>query len=121
MMVTDKDDTLDSFFDAARRSDATPQDDLMARVMADAAMVSAQRDVPAVTAPSSLSIWVRIVETIGGWPALGGVMAAGIGGLWIGVAPPANVEDWAANLVGNIETVSIYMDVDDVALEAQDG
>lgn len=123
MMMTDHDETaLERYFDAAKRVEAQPSDDFMARVVADAMAAMPEPALGVVAAqPAPAGLWTRLTDAIGGWPALGGVMAAGIGGIWIGVAPPANVEDWAASLVGTTETVAFYMDMSDMELEAIDG
>lgn len=35
----------------------------------------------------------QLVVAIGGWPALGGLVAASAAGLWVGIAPPDFVPD----------------------------
>jgi hypothetical protein len=86
--------------------DTSPSDDLMARVLGDAAIV--QEQLAAVPTRKPVSMWVQFGQLIGGWPALGGLAAAGVAGLWIGVAPPANLETFAAEMIGNTETVDLF-------------
>lgn len=94
------DDDLEDIFAAARGTGAEVGDDLMARVLADAARVQ-----PApVAAPS---IWSQIREALGGWPVLGGVAAAGLAGVWIGYAPPSAVSDWSPLLADSVVSVDI--------------
>ena len=119
MAMTDRDDDLEEYFAAARKSDPIPGDDLMQRVMADAAGLQTVTQLPPRATRDPW--WTRAIETIGGWPAMGGVMAAGVAGLWVGVAPPAGVEDWAATLVGNTESVAIFVDSQTLGLEVSDG
>lgn len=81
-----------------------PGDDLMARILADAG--AAQADT--VAAPASAPVtpaWRGWLDALGGWPTLGGLTAAAVTGLWIGVAPPAAVDDLVASVLG--ETVSL--------------
>lgn len=118
MMTKPDDDNLDVFFAAAQANDARVSDDLAARVLADAASVLA---TPVRLDAPKRSWLMRALDGVGGWPAMGGVVAAGVCGLWIGIAPPAGIEDFAASLVGNTEQVSLFLDVEDVQLELIDG
>lgn len=69
-----------------------PSDDLMARVMADAERL---RPVPgariAGAAPSE-GFFEGLVALLGGWKGAGGLVTAGVVGLWIGTSPPATIE-----------------------------
>ncbi|MEY1556406.1 hypothetical protein AB3Y40_12305 [Yoonia sp. R2331] len=90
-----------------------PDDALMARVMADAARAPELKDHAARG-----SIWAQLVASVGGWPAAGGLALAGIAGLWVGVAPPASIEDAAAGLFGTTDTVTLW---DDGGIFAEEG
>ena len=103
-------DPLDDLFDAARHTEVSPSDRLMARVLADAAQVQADR-LPQKARPQRTG-W--ITDLFGGWPALSGVLAAGVTGLWVGVAPPAGVEDLAANFLGTTQSVTFLPDTTDL-------
>ncbi len=48
-----------------------------------------------MSSPRELSrqIWRQFVSAVGGWPALGGLVAASLSGLWIGLAPPSFLPD----------------------------
>lgn len=106
--MTDKNDVfLEQFFEAARVDDVAPSEDLQTRVLADAAAALVQ-DVPERRA----AFWPSLLEMFGGWPALSGVAAAGVAGLWFGLAPPAAVESLAADLLGTTTEVSFFTDVD---------
>lgn len=102
-------DDLDTLFATARTQLATPGDDLVARVLADAA---AQQQAPTIPRRhrSRGAGWLQ--DLLGGWPALTGVIAAGLAGLWIGAAPPAGVEGLAAELVGTTQTVTFLPETD---------
>jgi hypothetical protein len=49
-----------------------------------------------------------MMDAVGGWPALSGLAAATVAGVWVGVAPPTSVEDWTAALVGDELSVSLF-------------
>jgi len=98
-MTDPMDKELDDFFAAARGA-PEPSEDLMARVLADAAALQPEaRGFAPVDVPQP-GLWASVMEMIGGWPALSGVAAAGVAGLWLGVAPPASIEDFAAGVLG---------------------
>lgn len=83
--------------------------DLIGRILADAEVAQAAHAHrgPAVSSASNVepSGWRGWLDALGGWPALGGLTAAAVTGLWIGVAPPAAVDDLMAGVLG--ETVSL--------------
>lgn len=107
MMKRDVDD-IDQLFAQARRRDAAVSDALMARVLADAARVQpSAADRRSRAWPLD---WLH--DLIGGWPAWGGVIAAGLTGLWVGVAPPSGIEALAAGLIGTTQTVTFLPDTD---------
>lgn len=104
-MTTDRDDMdLEALLRAARGAD-TPGDDLVARVLADAAAVQAERaTVRAAAAPVPRGGWLgALVQSIGGWPAVSGVTLAGLAGLAIGFSVPDLVDSWSG---GQIWTLS---------------
>ncbi len=96
---------LDSLFAQARTANPEPSDDLMARVLADADAVQPR---PGVVPASGMGIWARILDTLGGWPAVSGLAAATVAGIWVGVAPPTSVEDLTANLIGDEVSISLF-------------
>ncbi|MDX8348045.1 hypothetical protein SLH49_08605 [Cognatiyoonia sp. IB215446] len=100
-MTDPNDDMLDDLFGQARNVAPEPSEALVARVLADAAAV---RHAAATPKPTLLD---RFFDMIGGWPAAGGLVAATLGGLWIGVAPPASVEDFTAAMLGEQVAVGI--------------
>lgn len=76
----------------------------MARVMADAARAMPRQAVPAAPQPGRFASWL---QALGGWPTMGGLVAAGVAGLWIGVAPPASLENLAADMLGTTEEIDL--------------
>lgn len=96
MKMTDKDQitdaALEALFDQARSAPPEVPEGLMQRVIADAA---AQQ--------SPASVWSRLIDTLGGLPGLGGLATATFVGIWLGVAPPAQLPDLAGQILG-IET-----------------
>lgn len=101
-MSIERDDTgrddaaLDAVLAAAR--DATvPRDDLVARVLADAASVQAKhRPAPA----PRRSGWLQgFVAGMGGWRAVSGVTLAGVAGLAMGFAAPDLVDAWTGGQI----------------------
>ncbi len=99
---------LDSMFKAANTHAARPSDDLMARIFEDAARV--QAGFP--TRPAMLDvpgIWKQLFRVLGGWPAMGGLVAATVTGIWIGVNPPNGLSD------GISQVAQAYLGIDDAA------
>ncbi|MFZ3581511.1 hypothetical protein ACOI1H_04970 [Loktanella sp. DJP18] len=102
---------LDALFAQGRSAGVVPSDDLMARVLADAARVQSATVRGNVRLPAGRRLaWLH--DLIGGWPAWGGVVAAGLTGLWVGVAPPASIEGFAATLIGTTQTVTFLPETD---------
>ncbi|MDP5085134.1 MAG: hypothetical protein NWQ23_06915 [Yoonia sp.] len=103
-MTDPKKDDLDDLFADMRNLAVVPSDALMTRVLSDAATVQPQnvvRDRP------RQDIWNRMLEAIGGWPSLGGLAAATVAGIWVGVAPPTSVQDITAFLIGDQESLEL--------------
>ena len=105
MAETDKDlKALDDLFATARRTSPAMPTLLADRILEDAAdvqiaraEVAARRLAPHPSAPATLRpalrLWRQFQAAIGGWPAVGGLMAASLTGLWIGLAPPTFLPD----------------------------
>ena len=105
MMTNPNDDTLNDLFAQARGTTSAPSDDLVARVLADAA---AMQPTQATSASPRIGLWARLLDVIGGWPAVSGLAAATVAGIWVGVAPPPSVEDMTAQLIGDEISVSLF-------------
>ena len=106
MKMTDpNDDMLDDLLATARNQRPAVSGDLMSRVLADAAAAQAMPGEQPL--PGRRSLWAQLLDTIGGWPALGGLAAATIAGFWVGAMPPSAVTDITAGLFGDTLTVSL--------------
>lgn len=103
-MTPSDDKKLDALFGEVRSDPVEPSSDIMARVLADAA---AMQPVAAAQSVAKNPLGSRILSAIGGWPALSGVAAAGVAGLWIGLVPPDAVDVWMAEALGQSTEVSL--------------
>lgn len=77
----------------------------MARIVADA-----DRFMPAGPVAGgavAATRWRDVLALLGGWPAVGGVVAAGVAGLWIGVAPPQLIDEAVSGLFGGTVAVDL--------------
>lgn len=102
-MTIDRDDAqLDALLGEARRA-AVPSDDLVARVLADAARVQAEGRAAAPVPSPRPGLLRGLMAGLGGWPAVSGVTLAGITGLAVGLAAPDLVDTWSG---GQIWTLS---------------
>lgn len=101
-MTSNHDDQmLDAAF-ADMRVDVEPSDDLLNRIMIDADGIlasSASGDAPVATR-SKWGLGAMILDVVGGWPSLGGLAAATVVGLWIGVVQPTALTDLSVGIWG---------------------
>lgn len=94
---------LNGLFDAARREAPLPSGDLLARIAADAELEAkaVANSVPAEPRPAAPvarqrpGLWARLGAVFGGWPAVGGLVAAAATGVVLGFAAPDAVAAWA--------------------------
>jgi hypothetical protein len=85
---TDQTDDLDLML-RKMRVDTLPSG-LSDRILADAMTVQGQHLAPLQVRPAPESGMLRqILNALGGWPAMGGLLAACAAGVWIGMAAPA--------------------------------
>ena len=106
---------LDALFADVRDAEVPEvSDGVMARILADA---DAALALPALRSPRAG--WRDWVTALGGWPAMGGLMAAGVAGLWIGVAPTGTVSDVMAGVLGETVAFEVFPDADIFGLEAE--
>lgn len=98
-------DPLKAYFDAGKAARPEPGDALMARIMADADRVQAER----AAAPAPVRQQRRrgrlawLAAALGGWPAMAGLAAATVAGLWIGVSAPAGLTGMAQEVIAGSE------------------
>lgn len=102
-MTDQRDDMLDDIFAQARAQAPQPGDALMARVLEGAVPPASPAHCP-----RRQGLWARLSDSLGGWPALGGLAAATVAGVWIGIAPPDSVENLAASVIGDAVTVPLF-------------
>jgi hypothetical protein len=102
---------LDDLFAQARAGDR-PDNAFVARVLADAYGLQPQTQPPQQASVPSPGLWARLLDGLGGWPALGGLSAAAAAGVWLGVTPPVALADWAGQTLGLSETVTLSADGD---------
>lgn len=95
MAEYEKDTELDVLFAAARRDTDRMSEPLMARMVADAARVQEERAAHDVLRPEGTrpGFLTQLLSAIGGWPAMGGLVAACAAGVWIGLSPPEFLPD----------------------------
>ena len=91
-MATDRDDDRLEALLAAARDARPPGDALVARVLADATAV--QAEAGASTSVARRGPLAGLLATLGGWPGLSGVTAAGVAGLALGFWAPELVDGW---------------------------
>lgn len=114
-MTNRDDDMIDDLFGLAQSQTPAPSDDLMARILADAAAV--QPSVASASPPQA-GFMQSLMDLIGGWPSVGGLAMAGVAGIWVGFAPPTVVSDWTAELVGTPVTIDMLGSTDSYFLES---
>lgn len=104
--MTDPDmtDVEAALSDAAQIAPDVP-DGLMAAVLRDAARL---QPGPALAVSPTQGVWHTFLDLIGGWPAMGGLAAAGVAGVWLGIAPPIGLEAATAQLLGTTQTIDLF-------------
>lgn len=103
-MTTDRDENGLERLLAEARDAARPSDDLVARVLADAAAAQAAHRPGPAAAPSAGLVpaqgWLgAIASALGGWPGVSGVTLAGIAGLAMGFWVPDLVDSWSGGQI----------------------
>lgn len=87
----EEDARLAPYFEAARGADRDPLDDLMARITADASRTAGELN-RLQSAPPYSGVLSGLAAALGGWPAVSGLAAAGLAGVWIGISDPLGVD-----------------------------
>ena len=102
---------LEALFAEARAEAPAPSGAFLDRIMADAEAELAAASAPAPAAPARRGPLRAFVSALaGGWAGLGGLVAATGAGLWIGLAPPALVQDLAPGLYGDTASAPFVYD-----------
>lgn len=78
---------LETLLDAARAAAPRPSSDLLDRIAADAALSQPRAGLPRAGAPSR-GVWGQMLDSLGGWPTIGGLITATVAGVYIGIAQP---------------------------------
>jgi len=107
---------LDSHFAAARNTAPTPSSDLLARVLSDAEAVQAGQVQTRMASTPRGTPLAQLFRALGGWPAMGGLTTAAVAGLWIGISPPAALQEMTDGYLGPDTTVYLIDTSADVAL-----
>lgn len=107
-------DDLDDLFAEARAAQIQASTGLMARVLADAAAAQPRR----VPAPRPRFTLAALVTALGGLGGMAGLATAAVAGLWVGLAPPAAVDDMAALLLGGAEDLILIPDLEGLVSDA---
>jgi len=115
---------LETLFAAARQAKERPSDEVIAAIMVDAAAVQSRakdsaakdRPLPGITR-GFYTLAQQFANAIGGWPAFGGLVTAGIAGLWVGLFPPSFLPDPVAQYyeITNENDVLAYNELDPAA------
>lgn len=116
----DGDTGLDALFAEARR--VTPDDDLVARVLADA-RAAQDAAAPAMATPRRGGMFRHPpswIAALGGWGGLGGVTAAGIVGLAVGFWSPDTVDVLSGGQLWSLSGGGFSPDLSELALESGD-
>lgn len=119
---------LEAFFAAAKRTTPAPSDALLAKVMADAlAAQEARQQAPARQRQQAArpGVLAQLRDALGGWPAFGGLAAAGVMGLAVGLVAPLGQDGlalFAQSGVGDAYLVDLMPELDfDIAVELNEG
>lgn len=100
---------LDQLFAQARQARPELPDELVVRILTDAEAERVERTKPAAASPQR-SIWPRLLDGIGGWHGMGGLVAASAAGVWIGFSAPDFLPD-PASLIYPQETSFVVADL----------
>jgi len=92
------DETLERLLSEARAAPPAMPRGMLARLEAQA-----------LTVQPRAALWRRMVDSIGGWAGLGGLVTATVVGFWIGVAPPDGIATQVDLLLGDDVTMPVLM------------
>ena len=110
-MTSDNDQKLlNATFAQVREEDVPMSEGLMDRIMQDAdGILGAAALASSRTRPGFIA---QFMDAVGGWPALSGLAAATVAGVWIGVVQPASLTDLSAGVWGTtIEVPLLESDI----------
>ncbi|MFY2825994.1 hypothetical protein [Ruegeria sp. MALMAid1280] len=105
--MAENDTELDQLFAQARQTRPELTDDLAVRILTDAETVRLDRLKPAA---QPRPVWSRILDGIGGWQSMSGLVAASAAGVWIGLSAPGFLPD-PATIIYPQETSFVVADL----------
>ncbi|WP_281994865.1 hypothetical protein [Ruegeria faecimaris] len=112
-MPMDENSDLNHLFLRARQENEPLPDALALRILADAETVRLQR-----LQKSPQGFWAQALDSFFGWQGMGGLAAAGIAGIWIGLTAPAFLPDPATLLYSQSSGFEVAdMDLNTIFLE----
>lgn len=108
MMTMDEERLLDQAFAEISAQKITPSEGVFDRIMFNADQVLADRapDVSVTPVPAQ-GFGAALLDAIGGWMSLGGLTAAAVAGLWIGISPPDVLYNFSADAWGDTIEVPV--------------
>lgn len=110
-----KDMDLDDLFAMARDERPEMPAGLQSAILADAAAVQAGWTAPQPE-PLRGGFWLQLRQAVGGWPSLGGMVAASAAGLWIGFTGPDFLPDPVTLISASAEEEFVPYDSYDLAV-----
>lgn len=111
---------LDAFFQAGRQEAPDPSAALMSRIMGDIDMVADEREAPVPQTPKK-RLFARLLEGLGGWPAVSGMATAGIVGIVVGVSPPDAISEFTSAYVNGTTDLYLVDQYDSFGFESFEG
>lgn len=107
---TDDMSNLDNLLALARSQPPQPSGRLMDQVAVDSVAYLVEK-TPFDDVPTTRPGWVRqVLQSLGGWPAIGGLATATCAGIWLGIYPPQPVALAAETFLG-VEDVTPLIDI----------
>lgn len=122
--MTDEKDAkfdLDAYFKAGREAGAQPSSSLVARIEADIEAVDTDRLSKAAPKIHKPSLVERIMDSIGGWPALSGIATAGVVGVVVGISPPEALSEFTSVLLNGTSDYYLVDPSDGFGFESFEG
>jgi len=118
----DKNVDLDTYFKAGRQAAPQPSSDLLARIEADIDAVQAERRMESRPAdPIKPTLFAKILDSIGGWPAISGIATAGVVGVVVGINPPEALTDFTSIFVNGTSDLYLVDPYDGFGFESFEG
>ncbi|MCY4336735.1 MAG: hypothetical protein OXC60_18935 [Litoreibacter sp.] len=105
---------LDALFAEAKAARPVVDERLTVRIIEDAAVV---QPAPVVVARPSQGPLARLLELLGGWPAVGGLVTAAATGIYIGFAQPSLLTGVEEAVTDPSFTTSSFLPGDDMFFE----